>query len=105
MEEGLIGRELYDNLSSEYRAELLSNEQPPPLDLGLRSEEMLKSVPLFEHLDQPQLTALARFFSTRLALPDEKIVKRGGPGDTDVLYLVRCRGSRIARAQNTSGAG
>ncbi len=56
-------------------------ERPPPLDLGLRTVELIRQMPLFARLDEREIRRLARQLGTRLALPGERIVRRGEPGD------------------------
>jgi CPA1 family monovalent cation:H+ antiporter len=82
LHEGLIGRELYDALEREHAAERADTTERRPLDLGLRSEELITRFDIFRNLAPPERAALARLFRPRLALPEEKIVnkgERGGP--------------------------
>lgn len=60
------------------RAEL---DQPPTLDLGLRTAELIRQMPLFAKLDAAEIKRLGTKLRTRLALPGEIIVRRGEPGD------------------------
>ncbi|HLI10264.1 MAG TPA: cation:proton antiporter [Alphaproteobacteria bacterium] len=79
-DEGLIGRELYDDLRREHETERRRAEAQPPLDLGLRTEELLRRFGMFRGLGSAEIKALARLFHPRLALPDEKIIRRGDRG-------------------------
>lgn len=56
-------------------------ERPPPLDLGLRTKALIRQMPLFAKLGDTELRRLAKKLQTRLALPGERIVRRGEPGD------------------------
>jgi CPA1 family monovalent cation:H+ antiporter len=80
--EGLIGAELFDNLRREHEDGRRRAEQRPPLDLGLRSEDLLRRFDMFKGLDNEQLRALSRLFRPRLAVPEEVIIRRGTRGDS-----------------------
>ena len=78
-DEGLIGRELLDDLGREPAAGLLGTE-PPALDLGLRTEELIRRFDMFAGLGEGELKALARLFRPRLLVPDERVIRRGERG-------------------------
>jgi monovalent cation:H+ antiporter, CPA1 family len=85
-DEGLIGRELHDALAREHAAERSRVQLQHPLDLGLRSEELIARLDFFSGLDPTDLKALARLFRSRLALPEEKIIRKGDRG-TQVFLI------------------
>jgi len=78
-EEGLIGGELFKDLEHEDTARLLSAKLPP-LDLGLQTEELLRSLAMFAGLEPAELKALARLFRPRLLVPDEVVIRKGDRG-------------------------
>jgi CPA1 family monovalent cation:H+ antiporter len=86
LEEGLIGRELYDVLAREHVAERRRDGESRPLDLGLRTEELVTRFDMFRGLGPVELKALARLFRPRLALPEEKVIRKGDRG-THVFFI------------------
>ncbi|MDB5408596.1 MAG: Transporter, family [Rhodospirillales bacterium] len=85
-DEGLIGRELHDALSREHAAERRRTQVHHPLDLGLRTEDLIARVDVFSALNATDLKALARLFRSRLALPEETIIRKGDRG-TQVFLI------------------
>ena len=51
-----------------------------PLDLGLRTEELITRFDMFRGLGTAEIKTLARVFKPRLALPEERIIRRGERG-------------------------
>lgn len=78
-EEGLIGGELFDDLEHEHAGRLLSGKLPP-LDLGLQTEELIRSFSMFAGLEPTELKALAPLLRPRLLVPDEVIIRKGERG-------------------------
>ena len=78
-EEGLIGGELFDDLEQEHARQLLS-DRLPPLDLGLQTEQLIRSFPMFAGLDETELKAVVRVLRPRLLVPDEVIIRKGERG-------------------------
>ncbi len=85
-DDGLVGRELFDDLQRGHRAAERRAERQPPLDLGLRTEALLKRFDMFGHLEAAQLTTLARLFHPRLAVPGERIIAMGDRGSS--VYFI-----------------
>jgi len=81
-EEGLIGRELYDDLLRGLQAERRESKSRPPLDLGLDTEALLKRVDLFRGFSVLEIRSLARRFRPRLGLPEEVLIRKGERGDS-----------------------
>jgi len=79
-EEGLIGRELYDDLGREHAAGRRHAGDHPPLDLGLRTEELIGKFEMFSALGPAEIKALARRFRPRLLVPDEVVIRTGDRG-------------------------
>jgi Na+:H+ antiporter len=85
-EEGLIGRELFDDLEREHAAARQLSSALPPLDLGLRTEELIRHVGMFAGLSEAEVRALARLLRPRLLLPDEVIIRKGDRG-TGMFFI------------------
>jgi Na+:H+ antiporter len=79
-DEGIIGTELYSALEREHAAERRHARDFVPLDLGLRTEQLIPRLELFRDLNAAEIKALARLFKPRLAVPEEKIVRKGQRG-------------------------
>jgi CPA1 family monovalent cation:H+ antiporter len=80
-EERLLPPQVAQKMGQALRAKRARLERPPPLDLGLGTEELIRQMPLFARLDDAEITRLGRKLQTRLALPGERIVRRGEAGD------------------------
>lgn len=80
-QERLLSPQVANKMGQALRQRRNQLERPPPLDLGLRTAALVRQMPLFAKLDEREIEDLARQLSTRLALPDERIVRRGEPGD------------------------
>jgi len=85
-EERLLPPQVAHQMGQALRAKRGRLERPPPLDLGLRTEVLIRQMPLFAKLDDAEIARLARKLGTRLALPGERIVRRGEPGDA--MYFI-----------------
>ncbi len=78
--EGLIGRELFDDLGREHAAGRRHAGDHPPLDLGLRTEDLIGNFEMFSGLDSAEIKALARHFRPRLLVPGETVIRTGDRG-------------------------
>ena len=85
-DEGLIGGELYNALEREQAAERRHAGGRRRLDLGLRSEELIRRFEMFRGLGETEINALARLCRPRLAVPEETIIRRGDRG-THVFFI------------------
>jgi Na+:H+ antiporter len=85
-DEGLIGGELYSALEREHVRNQHRTDDVRPLDLGLRTEELIGRFEMFRGLGATEIKALARLFRPRLALPEEKIIRQGDRG-THVFFI------------------
>jgi len=85
-DDGLIGGELYNALERENMADRRDTGAPRPLDLGLRTEELIRRFDMFQGLGEGEIKALARLFRPRLALPEEQIIRQGDRG-THVFFI------------------
>ncbi len=86
LREGIISREVYDDLREQLSSRRGAVSRRPPLDLGLELANMIGRVSLFASLDREAIVAMSRRLRALVALPGEKIVKVGGP--PDAMYFV-----------------
>jgi CPA1 family monovalent cation:H+ antiporter len=80
-DEGLIGKEVFEDLEREHTAVRLMSDELPPLDLGLRAEELVGQFEMFAGLGAAELRALARLFRPRLLVPEEVVIRKGDRGN------------------------
>ncbi len=80
LEESLIGREVFTALQAELWQRRQALEQRPPLELGLALTEMIGRVALFAELDRARLETIAKLLKPRLAMPGERILRKGAHG-------------------------
>ena len=85
-DEGLIGKEVFEDLEREHAAVRSLMDELPPLDLGLRAEDLLAQFDMFAGFGAAELRALARLFRPRLLVPDEVVIRRGERGNA--MFLI-----------------
>ena len=85
-DEGLIGKEVFEDLEREHEAARSLLTELPPLDLGLRAEDLLGQFEMFAGLGNAELRALARLFRPRLLVPDELVIRKGDRGNA--MFLI-----------------
>ncbi len=85
-DEGLIGKEVFEDLEREHTAVRSLTDELPPLDLGLRAEDLLAQFEMFAGLGAAELRALARLFRPRLLVPDEVVIRKGERGNA--MFLI-----------------
>ena len=85
-DEGLIGKEVFEDLEREQAAVHSLMDQLPPLDLGLRAEDLLAQFEMFTGLGAAELRALARLFRPRLLVPGEVVIRKGDRGNA--MFLI-----------------
>jgi len=85
-DEGLIGKEVFEDLEREHAAVRSLMDELPPLDLGLHAEDLLAHFDIFAGLGAAELTALARLFRPRLLVPEEVVIRKGERGNT--MFLI-----------------
>lgn len=84
--ERLLSPELFRHLQADLRARRRALERPPRLDLGLEPEALVARVPLLAGLPEIRKRELRRLLRPRLALPGERIIRRGDRGDA--IYFI-----------------
>jgi Na+:H+ antiporter len=78
--DGVIGGELHGALEREHADERRKSSERMLLDLGLRTEDLIPRFDMFRGLGGTEVKALGRLFKSRLALPEETIIRRGERG-------------------------
>jgi len=86
LSEGIISREVYNDLRSQLAERRSAIGQRPPLDLGLELTEMIERVPIFESLDHAAVIEVGKRLRAVVALPNETIMRQGGPSDS--MYFI-----------------
>ena len=84
--QSIINREVFADL--EYEIDLGSKEldKIPELDLGLTPDKLVSSVSFFSNLEPTHLQKIVGLLKTRLALPDELVIKKGMQGQA--MYFI-----------------
>jgi monovalent cation:H+ antiporter, CPA1 family len=84
-DEGLIAREVYDELKRSVLGARAA-EQRPRFDLGLDTRELVGRLDILAGLDQQQLDRVCRLLRPRFAVPGDRIVRKGERGDA--IYFI-----------------
>ena len=85
-DEGLIGKEVFEDLEREHTAVRSLMDELPPLDLGLRTEDLVARFEMFAGFGAAELRALTRLFRPRLLVPDEVVIHKGERGNA--MFLI-----------------
>ena len=86
LREGIISREVYNDLRDKLADRRGAISQRPPLDLGLELAAMIGRVSLFAALDRETIVEVGKRLRALVALPGEKIIAVGGT--PDAMYFV-----------------
>jgi monovalent cation:H+ antiporter, CPA1 family len=79
-EEGLISRELYDDLARNTLG-AGSPSRRPHFDIGLDTHKLVKRLDLLASLDERQIEIVCGLLRPRFTIPHERIIRKGDPGD------------------------
>jgi CPA1 family monovalent cation:H+ antiporter len=79
-DEGLISRELYEDLKRSTLGET-SSVRRPHFDIGLDARELVTHLDLLASLNDNQLEIVCGLLRPRLAIPNERIIRKGEPAD------------------------
>lgn len=86
LRDSLIGKEVYGDLTVGLKQRLAQIDQRPRLQLGLEPEKLIRKVPFLADLPSERTQELAKLLRPRLAIPGERIISKGEPGDA--MYFV-----------------
>ena len=86
LREGIISREVYNDLREQLAERRGAISKRPPLDLGLELAKMIERVPIFVSLDRPAIVELGKRLRAVVALPGEKIIRKGDR--PDAMYFI-----------------
>jgi hypothetical protein len=86
LQEGIISREVYNDLRQQLVERRSAISRRPPLDLGLELAGMISRVSLFASLDRQTIAEVGKQLRALVALPGEKIVAIGGA--PDAMYFI-----------------
>lgn len=85
-EDALISREVYRDLQHELSHRREALERRPVLDLGLKLQAMMRSLPMFADLPADSVEKIGRLLRPRLAIPGEHVIRKGDKGDA--MYFI-----------------
>ncbi len=103
--EGLISSQIVRHLGREVIAKRRSFGRVPSLDLGLDVQTLVSRLPIFSSLEDQKLRNLTRLLRPRLALPDQKILRRGDSGDAMYFIASGAVEVRMPTGKVTLGTG
>jgi CPA1 family monovalent cation:H+ antiporter len=101
---GLINREVYDNLQRSI-ADARAAERRPQFDIGLDTHRLIEKLDLLANLDELQRAAIIRLLAPRFAVPNERIVRKGDPGDSVFFIASGAVGVMLPDRQVRLGTG
>ncbi|HYB55323.1 MAG TPA: cation:proton antiporter, partial [Alphaproteobacteria bacterium] len=79
-DEGLIAHEVYDDLKRSVLGARAA-QQRPRFDIGLDTRQLIERLDILAGLDEGQLDRVCRLLRPRLAVPKDRIVRKGERGD------------------------
>jgi len=86
LENSIIDKEVFADLEIELDLSSKKLDKIPELDLGLTPEKLVSAVSFLSNLDPAHLQKIVGLLKTRLALPDELIIKKGMQGQA--MYFI-----------------
>jgi len=86
LDKSIIDKEVFTDLEDDLDLTSQEFDKIPELDLGLTPDKLVLSVPFLSYLDSAHLQKIVGLLKTRLALPDELIIKKGMQGQA--MYFI-----------------
>jgi monovalent cation:H+ antiporter, CPA1 family len=80
LDEGLIAREVYDDLKRSV-FDARAAQRRPHFDIGLDTRQLIQRLDILAGLNERQLERLCGLLRPRLALPNDRIIHKGERGD------------------------
>ncbi len=90
----IISEEVFQDLWRELESSTRRISKRPKLDLGLQPEKLVARVPLFADCPPGRIAHIAKLLHPKLALPGEKIIRKGEPGHT--MYFISSGSVEVA---------
>lgn len=84
--EAVIGHEVFNDLMNDLDERAAHLSRRPPINLQLEPEVMVARVPLFAALSPAELAQISRLLRPVLAVPGERVVRRGELGES--MYFI-----------------
>jgi monovalent cation:H+ antiporter, CPA1 family len=84
-EEGLIAREVYEDLKRNV-LDARTAHRRPRFDIGLNTQQLVKRLDILAGLNEQQLNRVCRLLRPRFAVPNDRIIRKGDRGDT--VYFI-----------------
>jgi CPA1 family monovalent cation:H+ antiporter len=94
LREGVINREIYQDLRFSLGQRRNALTQRPPFDLSLDLANMISRVPIFAALDRQAIAAIAKRLRAHVAMPGETLVAKGEPADA--MYFIAAGSVTVA---------
>jgi CPA1 family monovalent cation:H+ antiporter len=101
-DEGLIPRELYEDLNRGM-ASARTTEARPRLDLGLDTRRLVERLGILSGLGEHQLDRVAKLLRPRFTVPGERIVRAGDKADA--CYFIASGAVEVRQPDRTIGLG
>lgn len=86
LSDGIISREVYNDLRDQLGERRSAISHRLPLDLGLELAKMIERVPIFASLDRPAIVELSKRLRAVVAFPGEKFIRMGAR--PDAMYFI-----------------
>lgn len=86
LKDQVISQEVFNDLERDLDRRARSLARQPQLDLGLDPDELVAKVPFFADLDGGRIKEVAKLLKPRLAVPGERIVRKGKTGNA--MYFI-----------------
>ena len=84
-EEGLIAKEVYDDLKRNVLDARIAHQRPH-FDIGLDIHQLVKQLDILAGLDEQQLERVCHLLRPRFAVPNDRIFRKGERGDA--VYFI-----------------
>ena len=103
--QGLIGSEVYKDLTHRVDDQIRSTMRRPALDLGVDADELISRVPLFSGLPADTLTRITAMLKPRVALPGATLFHKGDSADRMYFISTGAMEVDLGTQQVTLGSG
>ena len=98
LDEEVISSEVFATLDDGLNKKRKILEKRPPLDIGLKTNELVRRVPYLAALGESQIAAVAALLKPRFVVPGERVVTKGEEGRE--MYFVSSGALEVATQPN-----